>query len=277
MKNKKHLSFFAVLFAVSLILVSLVITGCNEDEALIPEVDISEYTESENYHVEKTFETEYGTALYFWPVGTPHGGINACLILVKEDGTKISLSQDVPREDLWHTPQFDDISLSEDGKNILFSVSFNERSEANVSDSEPVVLHEAGKYYFSSDLEKGKTELVRFEPAEKEITDYYEFHNVLEFEPAFIKLYSDGTYHFFYSVLSSNYIIGKYEWKSEDGVEKLNLHRENDEYKYVFEKDNDGNLVFDEKNSFPIERFKYSLASEAVPAVPDKALFEKKA
>lgn len=37
-------------------------------------IDISKYTESKNYHVEKIIPTEYGTVLYFWPVGAPHGG-----------------------------------------------------------------------------------------------------------------------------------------------------------------------------------------------------------
>lgn len=127
-------------------------------------VDISEYTESKLYHVEKIIPTEFGTVLYFWPVGAPHGGISPNLTLIKEDGSKINLSEPVSRADLFHHPQHENIVLSEDGKTLTFSVSFDERSEVSVADGEIIVLHDAGTYYYKADLEAGVCIETGFEP-----------------------------------------------------------------------------------------------------------------
>ena len=106
-------------------------------------IDISKYTESKNYHVEKIIPTEYGTVLYFWPVGAPHGGKNPKLALIKDDGSEV---------------------LSEDGKNLLFSVSFKERSEETIADGEKIVLHDAGTYFYKASLEEGVCIETKFEP-----------------------------------------------------------------------------------------------------------------
>ena len=126
--------------------------------------DISKYTESEYYHVEKIIPTEYGTVLYFWAVGTPHGGKNPKLVLIKKDGSEINLSETVSRADLFHAPELDNIVLSEDGRNLTFSVSFEERSEGSVADGEKIVLHDAGTYFYKANLEEGICIETKFEP-----------------------------------------------------------------------------------------------------------------
>lgn len=126
--------------------------------------DISEYTESEYYHVEKIIPTEYGTVLYFWAIGTPHGGKNPKLVLIKKDGSEINLSETVSRADLFHAPELDNIVLSENGKDLTFSVSFEERSEGSVADGEKIVLHDAGTYFYKANLEEGICIETKFEP-----------------------------------------------------------------------------------------------------------------
>ena len=126
--------------------------------------DISEYTESEYYHVEKIIPTEYGTVLYFWAIGTPHGGKNPKLVLMKKDGSEINLSETVSRADLFHAPELDNIVLSENGKDLTFSVSFEERSEGSVADGEKIVLHDAGTYFYKANLEEGICIETKFEP-----------------------------------------------------------------------------------------------------------------
>lgn len=136
------------------------------DVPVIPEtkIDISKYTESKYYHVEKIIPTEYGTVLYFWAVGTPHGGKNPKLVLIKKDGSEINLSETVSRADLFHAPELDNIVLSENGKDLTFSVSFEERSEGSVADGEKIVLHDAGTYYYKADLKTGVCIETKFEP-----------------------------------------------------------------------------------------------------------------
>lgn len=128
------------------------------------EADISKYTESEYYHVEKIIPTEYGTVLYFWAVGTPHGGKSPKLVLIKKDGSEINLSETVSRADLFHAPELDNIVLSENGKDLTFSVSFEERSEGSVADGEKIVLHDAGTYFYKANLEEGICIETKFEP-----------------------------------------------------------------------------------------------------------------
>lgn len=127
-------------------------------------IDISKYTESKNYHVEKIIPTEYGTVLYFWPVGAPHGGKNPKLALIKDDGSEVNLSESVSRLDFYHSPELENIVLSEDGKNLLFYVSFKERSEETIADGEKIVLHDAGTYFYKANLEEGICIETKFEP-----------------------------------------------------------------------------------------------------------------
>ncbi len=134
------------------------------DKITETKIDISKYTESEYYHVEKIIPTEYGTVLYFWAIGTPHGGKNPKLVLIKKDGSEINLSETVSRADLFHAPELDKIVLSKDGRNLTFSVSFEERSEGSVADGEKIVLHDAGTYFYKADLETGACIETKFEP-----------------------------------------------------------------------------------------------------------------
>ena len=134
------------------------------DKITETKIDISKYTESEYYHVEKIIPTEYGTVLYFWAIGTPHGGKNPKLVLIKKDGSEINLSETVSRADLFHAPELDNIVLSENGKDLTFSVSFEERSEGSVADGEKIVLHDAGTYFYKADLETGACIETKFEP-----------------------------------------------------------------------------------------------------------------
>lgn len=134
------------------------------DKITETKIDISKYTESEYYHVEKIIPTEYGTVLYFWAIGTPHGGKSPKLVLIKKDGSEINLSETVSRADLFHAPELDNIVLSENGKDLTFSVSFEERSEGSVADGEKIVLHDAGTYFYKANLEEGICIETKFEP-----------------------------------------------------------------------------------------------------------------
>ncbi|MDO4563226.1 MAG: S-layer homology domain-containing protein [Clostridia bacterium] len=133
------------------------------NEIIENKIDISKYTESINYHVEKIILTEYGTVLYFWPEGTPHGK-NPKLALIKDDGSEVNLSESVSKLDFYHTPELENIVLAEDGKTLLFSVSFNERSEGTIADGEKIVLHDAGTYFYKANLEEGICIETKFEP-----------------------------------------------------------------------------------------------------------------
>ncbi len=126
-------------------------------------IDLSAYTDSGKYHVETIIPTKYGTVLYFWPLENVHGGKNPSLRLLREDGSEVNLSEPVSRESPWNYPAHDNISLSEDGKTLRFSVSFAARREEEV-DGKTVVLHDAGIYYYKADLETGKTLETKFEP-----------------------------------------------------------------------------------------------------------------
>ncbi len=134
------------------------------DKITETKIDISKYTESKNYHIEKLIPTEYGTVLYLWSVGAPHGGKNPKLVLIKKDESEINLSETVSRADLFHAPELDNIVLSKDGRNLTFSVSFEERSEGSVADGEKIVLHDAGTYFYKADLETGACIETKFEP-----------------------------------------------------------------------------------------------------------------
>ena len=134
------------------------------DEIIENTIDISKYTESKNYHIEKLIPTEYGTVLYLWSGGAPHGGKNPKLVLIKKDESEINLSETVSRADLFHAPELDNIVLSKDGRNLTFSVSFEERSEGSVADGEKIVLHDAGTYFYKADLETGACIETKFEP-----------------------------------------------------------------------------------------------------------------
>ncbi len=137
----------------------------------------------------------------------------------------------------------------------------------------------AGWFGFVEVEKSDISDIVEFDAVSSATAMYYEFHYPVEPEPAYINLLTDGTYHFYYSAYSSDYIVGEYEWSwsDDDDCEILILHRDDKKGKYVFKRNEDKDLVFDAKNSFPIQEFKYSLASSPTPAVYDGAVFERKA
>lgn len=127
-------------------------------------IDISGYTDSNKYKVYNVIDTDYGKVLYLQVVGAPHI-TGPSLMLVRENGESISLSEGVSRETPWALPEHNEIKLSEDGKYITFNVSFKERSAGNMVGPETyVVLHDAGTYYYKANLETGETIETYFEP-----------------------------------------------------------------------------------------------------------------
>lgn len=125
---------------------------------------ISKYTESETYKVYNIIDTEYGAVLYLQIVGAPHQ-TGPFLKLVRENGEEINLSADVSRETPWAYPEHNDIKVSEDGKYITFNVSFDERSAGNIGASGTyTVLHDAGTYFYKTNLDTGVTIETKFEP-----------------------------------------------------------------------------------------------------------------
>lgn len=125
--------------------------------------DISEFIESNIHKVYDVIDTDYGAVLYLQVVGAPHR-TGPGLMLVRENGETVSLSQGVSREDPWALPEHNDIKISEDGKYVTFNVSFKERSAGNLYNGNYVVLHDAGTYYYKADLETGVCIETRFEP-----------------------------------------------------------------------------------------------------------------
>ena len=124
------------------------------EEIIESKIDISQYTESKNYKVYRVIDTNYGTVLYLQVVGAPHR-TGPGLLLVRENGETVSLSQGVSREDPWALPEHNDIKISKDGKYLTFNVSFKERSAGNLYNGSYVVLHDAGIYYYKASLEDG--------------------------------------------------------------------------------------------------------------------------
>lgn len=133
------------------------------EEIIENKIDISKYTESNNYKVYNVIDTDYGKVLYLQVVGAPHK-TGPELLLVRENGETVSLSQDVSREDPWALPEHNDIKISEDGKYVTFNVSFKERSAGNFYNGNYVVLHDAGIYYYKANLEDGTCIETKFEP-----------------------------------------------------------------------------------------------------------------
>ena len=113
----------------------------------------------------------------------------------------------------------------------------------------------AGWFGFVEVEKNDISDTVEFDAVSSATAMYYEFHYPVEPEPAYINLLTDGTYHFYYSAYSSEYIVGEYEWSwsDDDDCEILILHRDDKKGKYVFKHNQDKNLVFDAKNSFPIQ------------------------
>lgn len=125
---------------------------------------VSKFTESDIYKVYNIFDTDYGTVLYLQVVGAPHA-TGPFLMLVRENGEEVNLSERVSRETIWALPEHNDIKVSEDGRYITFNVSFEERSAGNIGASGTyTVLHDAGTYYYKANLETGVCIETRFEP-----------------------------------------------------------------------------------------------------------------
>ncbi len=124
---------------------------------------IAQYTESDTYKVYDRIETDYGTVLYLQVIGVPHR-TGPSLLLVRENGETVGLSQEVSREDPWATPAHNNIKISEDGRYLTFDVSFEERSAGHLYNGNYVVFHDAGTYYYKADLETGVCIETRFEP-----------------------------------------------------------------------------------------------------------------
>lgn len=126
--------------------------------------DISKFMDSSIYKIRNVFDTEYGAVVYY-SVGGVMKAPGPSLSLVKENGESLYLSQNISTETLWRNPEHNDIALSEDGKYVTFNVSFDSRETAHTMGSgEFIVLHDAGTYYYKSDLETGVTIETRFEP-----------------------------------------------------------------------------------------------------------------
>ncbi len=126
-------------------------------------VNISKYTESNTHKVYNVYDTDYGTVLYLQVIGAPHA-TGPFLKLIRKDGEEINLSIGVSMETPWTYPEHNNIKISENGKYITFNVSFNERSAGNMQNGNYVVLHEAGTYYYKTNLETGVTIETHYEP-----------------------------------------------------------------------------------------------------------------
>ncbi|MDD6308807.1 MAG: hypothetical protein PUB07_05610 [Clostridia bacterium] len=73
--------------------------------------------------------------------------------MIKDDGSEVNLSESVSRLDFYHSSELEKIVLAEDGNNLLFSVSFKERSEGDITDGEKIVFHDAGTYFYKACLD----------------------------------------------------------------------------------------------------------------------------
>lgn len=135
------------------------------NESFESKYDISQFMDSTVYKIYDVFDTDYGAVVYYSMGGmmrAPGPGIS----LVRENGDIVGLSVGVSKKDLFRMPVHNDIKLSEDGKYITFNVSFDERAEGPESmlGGDTIVYHDAGTYYYKSDLEKGVTIETHFEP-----------------------------------------------------------------------------------------------------------------
>ncbi|MBQ9411720.1 MAG: hypothetical protein IJU29_01320 [Oscillospiraceae bacterium] len=105
------------------------------------------------------FDTPWGVVLRMVTGGIPHAGIEE-LVLFTPAGEKKNLLGPVPPTDAWGRTAINHLRLSTNRRYLTFDSTFS-----SAAYEEERLLHEAGSYYFRSDLSTGETELLRFDPA----------------------------------------------------------------------------------------------------------------
>lgn len=129
------------------------------------DMKVYEYIERPSYITKEFIHTVYGTVVYGYITGTPHGAAY-WMWFIDTNGEVHGFYDMVPRLTPWVKPKCDNLTLSDDERILSFSVSFEERAVMNVTERE-VVLHEAGTYYFMADLETKQCELTMFKPIDE--------------------------------------------------------------------------------------------------------------
>ncbi len=116
------------------------------------------------YSIYKIFETEYGTVIYGKLTHAPHH-VSCTLFCIDHKGNVIMMDTLVPEERWYINSEFDNITLSEDGKTITYSVATDKRIRVLATDDE-IDPKEEGTYFFSVNLETGETIITDFIPKE---------------------------------------------------------------------------------------------------------------
>ena len=120
--------------------------------------------ESFTVFIKEIADTEYGTVLYYNIGGMPHGPYTRFL-LVDYDGNEYPFEGDpIPADTVYgRAPEFENLKISDDGRYLTFSVSFDDRLVATLGDT-PQTFHDAGTYYFKCDLKEHTRVETDFEP-----------------------------------------------------------------------------------------------------------------
>lgn len=125
-----------------------------------------ECLEKELYSVKvmEIIETEYGTVMYYSIGGMPHGPYSRFLIVDYEGNEHYFEGDPVPAATVYGSdPMNENIKISDDGRYLTFSVSFEDRLVSTLGDT-PQVFHDAGTYYFKCDLKEHTRIETHFEP-----------------------------------------------------------------------------------------------------------------
>ncbi len=124
---------------------------------------LAKYTENSLYSIQERIETEQCTVLACYLAGVPHGPAGLIYLIYKPGsavGAGEVISLPLPQVSVWGATKLpENLTLSEDGKMLSYSFSFDSDLKLVMDDEVKRVVHEAGTYNYTTNLMTGKTEL----------------------------------------------------------------------------------------------------------------------
>lgn len=171
-----------------------------------------------------------------------------------------------PLEDL-SSPGSVEFMIAED-----YRVTVYERKKGSVFAYAVVKYGNAERYYHASYSDYEKAVAILHKPAtvsEQSATEFLTFSYITENDSAYISLNPDTKTVFFSLSRLSDYVI---EGTYQDYIDRIFILANDKQHKYVLRR-SDADLIFSAEESTPVPEYKYSATSEAVPCIPDGAVF----